>query len=306
MKGHEIAQCRVIHDQGRVLGHQYKPSQKIIYDERDQGRIVAPKQRKEYQKKDLQPKLVEDPTDKLNIDIPGGANAEPPLDHLAFDKPGGVEDDFADMPPFEDASDHKSMQGLSTYTSNFPEQGMLPAVTQAKGSKSHATIEDHHVEVWAPVAVPSPLRLTFPRKAKSPADSTTPINTPIDGHHVDSAIVTVPSPSLVLQNHFSSLSGLETIDVGSDPYIVTAPFDDHHVEIFAHVVVCPTSSRMGKSPAGSNVPTIYLINGDHVEVSTIVTIPSSSPYTSPRKAKPFGMLKHYCWSCKITFPLLMV
>ena len=83
---------------------------------------------------------------------------------------------------------------------------MLPAIMQVKGSESHAPIEDHHVEVWAPVAVPSLLRPTSPRRVKSPAGSTTPINTPIDGHHVEiSAIVTVPSPSLVLQNHFSSL-----------------------------------------------------------------------------------------------------
>jgi len=69
---------------------------------------------------------------------------------------------------------------------------------------------------------------------KSPAYSKAPIKTPIDGHHVEvSTIVTVPSSSphtspwkakslgdvkalsLVLQNHFSSLDGLETTNVVS-------------------------------------------------------------------------------------------
>ena len=111
-------------------------------------------------------------------------------------------------------------------------------VMQAKGSKSHSIttpIDDHHVEVFALVVVPSLLRPTSPRKVKSPADSKTSINTPIDGHHVEvSAIVTVPSLSphtsprkvksvgdvktlsLILQNHFSSLDGLETTDVVSN------------------------------------------------------------------------------------------
>jgi len=75
---------------------------------------------------------------------------------------------------------------------------------QAKGSESHAPIEDHHVKVWAPVAIPSQLRPTSPRRARSLADSTTPINTQIDDHQVEiSVIVTVPSPSLVLKNQFS-------------------------------------------------------------------------------------------------------
>ena len=97
---------------------------------------------------------------------------------------------------------------------------------QAKGSKSHAPIKDHPVEVSVPVGVRSLLPPTSPRRAKSPTDSTTPINTPIDGHHVKvSTIVIVPSLSphtshrkakslrdikallLVLQNHFSSLDG---------------------------------------------------------------------------------------------------
>jgi len=63
---------------------------------------VVPKQRKEYQKKDPQPKLVEGPTDKFPI----GANAWSLLGHLASDKIGGVEDDFTNMPPLEDASNH--------------------------------------------------------------------------------------------------------------------------------------------------------------------------------------------------------
>ena len=137
--------------------------------------------------------------DPTNIEIPGGANVGPLLGHLASDKPGGGEDDFAHIPPLEDASDHESRQGLSPYTSYFPKQGMLPAIMQAKGSESHAPIENHHVEVWAPVAVPSMLRPTSPWRAKLTADSTITINTPIDGHHVViSAIVTAPSPLLVL------------------------------------------------------------------------------------------------------------
>jgi len=125
---------------------------------------------------------------------------------------------------------------------------------QAKVSKSHAPIEDHPVEVSTPVAVPSMLRPTSPRRAKSPTDSTTPINTSIDGHHVEvSVIVTVPSSSphtsprkaksfgdvkalsLVLQNHFSSLDGLETTNVGGDPYIGTSiaivEFNSDHITV---------------------------------------------------------------------------
>jgi len=184
---------------------------------------------------------VEDPIDKLKIDAPGKANARSLLGHLAYDKTGGGEDDFADMPPLEDALDHDrspSMKGLSTPTSNFPELGMLRnslAVMQAKDSESNLVttpIDDHHVEIYALVAVPSPLRPTSPRRAKSPADSKAPIKTPIHGHHVEvSAIVIVPSflphtshqkakslgdvkaQLLVLQNHLSSLDGLETTNV---------------------------------------------------------------------------------------------
>jgi len=35
MIGHELAKCRVIHDQGRVPGPQHKPSQKATSDERE-------------------------------------------------------------------------------------------------------------------------------------------------------------------------------------------------------------------------------------------------------------------------------
>jgi len=90
------------------------------------------------------------------------------------------------------------------------------------------------------VVVPSSSRPTSPRRAKSPGDIKVSINTLIDGHHVEvSAIVTVPSSSrytsprkakslgdvlpnndtLVLQNHFSSLDGLETTNVGVYPHI---------------------------------------------------------------------------------------
>ena len=62
MIGHELAQCRVIQDQDCVPGPQHKSSQKIISDERNQGRIVVSKQCKEYRKKDPQQKLVESPT----------------------------------------------------------------------------------------------------------------------------------------------------------------------------------------------------------------------------------------------------
>jgi len=51
MIGHELAQCRAIHDQIRVPGPQHKPSQKTSSDEREQGRTVIPKQRNEYRKK---------------------------------------------------------------------------------------------------------------------------------------------------------------------------------------------------------------------------------------------------------------
>ena len=148
---------------------------------------------------------MEGPTDKLIIHAPSGANVGPLSGNLASDKIGIVKNDFAYMPPLEDASDYDrspSKQGLSTPTSNFPKPGMLrnsPTVMQAKSSKSHSfttLIDDDHVEVSAPAVVPSPLHPTSPRRAKSTADFKAPMNTPIDGRHVEvSTIVTVPSSS---------------------------------------------------------------------------------------------------------------
>jgi len=86
---------------------------------------------------------------------------------------------------------------------------------QGKGLESHAPIEDLHVEVSPPLGDPSLQRAT------SPVVSTTPFTNPMDGHHM-SVIVTIPSPLLVLQNHFSSLESLETTNVGGDPYISTS------------------------------------------------------------------------------------
>jgi len=106
MIGHELAQCRAIHDQSRVPGPQHKPSQKTPSNEREQGRIEVSKQHNEYRKKDPQPKPVEGSTDILKVDALGGVNAGSPLGHLAYDKTGGVEDDFAYMTLPEDASDH--------------------------------------------------------------------------------------------------------------------------------------------------------------------------------------------------------
>jgi len=76
----------MIHDQGSVPGPQHKPSKKTTPGEREQGRVAVPKQRKEYQKKDTQSKLVESPIDKLTTDAPCGANAWSLLGHLASDK----------------------------------------------------------------------------------------------------------------------------------------------------------------------------------------------------------------------------
>ena len=88
MIGHGLAKCRVIHDQGRDPEPQQKSSQKIVFDEPDKGRTVAPKQRQEYRKKDPQPKLVEGPTDNSNFVVPGEGNARSPLGHLALPSPG--------------------------------------------------------------------------------------------------------------------------------------------------------------------------------------------------------------------------
>ena len=117
----------MIHDQGCVPGPQHKPSQKTNPDEREQGRVAVPKQCKMYQKKDLQPKLMEGPIDKLTTDAFGGANAGSLLSHLAYDKTDGG-DDFAYMPALEDASDHDwspPKQGLFSPTSNNSELRMV-------------------------------------------------------------------------------------------------------------------------------------------------------------------------------------
>jgi len=139
-------------------------------------------------------------------------------------------------------------------------------VIQAKDSELHSVttpIDNHHVEVSAPVALASPLRPISTQKAKSPTDSKAPINTPIDGHHVEvSTIVTVPSLSphttpqkdkslgdvkalsLVLQNQFSSLGGLETTDVISkfwvDPNEMEEDASDTGEEI-----VCTKRTKQG-------------------------------------------------------------
>jgi len=138
---------------------------------------------------------------------------------------------------------------------------------QAKGSESQHVVDSittpidvHHVEVFVTVVVPSPSRHTSPQKDKSLGDVKAPVTSPIDGHHVEvSATVVIPSLSrhtspwkakslwdakallldnntLVLQNHFSSLDGLETTDAGGDPHtgtpiILTAivEFNSEHV-----------------------------------------------------------------------------
>ena len=220
---------------------------------------------------------MEGPTDKLKIDALGEANARSLLGHLASDKPGRMVDDFADMPLLKDALHHDrspSTQGLSTPTSDFPELGMIrnsPIVMQAKGSKSHSAtnpIDDHHVEVSTPVVVPSSLHPTSPRKAKSPADSKTPINTPNDGHHVEEyVIVIVPSPSphthprkakslgdvkalsLVLQNHFSFLDGLKTTDVVSKFWVDPNEMEEDVSDI-EEEIVC-TKRKLGRPPKGT-------------------------------------------------------
>jgi len=86
------------------------------------------KQRKEYRKKDSQPKLVEGPIDKLKTNASSGVNAGSLLGHYAFDKIDEGADDFADMPPLEDALDHdrsSPRQGLFTPTLDISEQGMV-------------------------------------------------------------------------------------------------------------------------------------------------------------------------------------
>jgi len=140
---------------------------------------------------------------------------------------------------------------------------------QAKGSESQLVVhsvttpmDDHHVKVSVPVVVPSLSCSTSPRRAKSPGDTKTPIKTPIDGHHVEvSAIVIVPSLSrhtsprkvkslgdvkallpdndtLVLQNQFFSLDGLETTDAGGDPHIGATIISTSIVEFnYDHITI---------------------------------------------------------------------
>jgi len=121
---------------------------------------------------------VEDPIDKLTTNAPGGANSNPLLGHLAYDKTNGGEDDFADMPPHEDALFHdrsSPRQGLFTSTSDISKPGMVrnsPSIMQAKGSKSQLVVhsvtnltDDPHVKVYALVVVPSPSRPTSPQRA---------------------------------------------------------------------------------------------------------------------------------------------
>jgi len=124
------------------------------------------------------------------------------------------------------------------------------------------------VKVFAFVAVPSSLCLTSHRRAKSPVDSKAPINTPIDCHHVEvSAIVTVPSSSphtslrkakslgdvkalsLVLQNHFSFLDGLETTNVVSKFWTDPNEMEEDASDI-GEEIVC-TKRKPGKSPKGN-------------------------------------------------------
>jgi len=85
---------------------------------------------------------MEGPIDKFTTDAPGRANAGSLLGHLASVKIDGGEDDFADMPPLEDASDHDRFsprQGLFIPTLDISEPGMVRnsrVVMQAKGSES--------------------------------------------------------------------------------------------------------------------------------------------------------------------------
>jgi len=123
------------------------------------------------------------------------------------------------------------------------------------------------VEVSAPVAVTSSSHHTSTWKAKSLGDTKTLVKTPIDAHHVEvSATVVVPSllrhtsprnakslgdvqallldnDTVVLQNQFSFLDGLETTDVESNPHtdepiirIAIVEFNYEHINIENQVV----------------------------------------------------------------------
>ena len=122
------------------------------------------KQHKEYRKKDLQSTVVEGPTSNI-IDVLGGTNAGSLSDQLDSDKTNEGDDDFAYMPPLEDASDHDRSpprQGLSTPISDkvwVLEPGMVGdshTVILARGFDSQLVVDakdvmtsigGHHVEV---------------------------------------------------------------------------------------------------------------------------------------------------------------
>jgi len=79
------------------------------------------------------------------------------------------------------------------------------------------------VEVSSTVTVPSPSCHTSPWKAKSLWDA---------------KALLLDNDTLVLQNHFSSLDGLETIDAGGDPHTCTpiipttiVEFNSEHVTV---------------------------------------------------------------------------
>jgi len=99
MIGHELSQCHMIHDQGRVPRPKHKPSQKTTTDEQKHGKVVIPKQHKEYRKKGPQSKLVEGLIGNLTTNSLGGANARSLLGHPASYKTDEGEEDFADIPP---------------------------------------------------------------------------------------------------------------------------------------------------------------------------------------------------------------
>ena len=121
------------------------------------------------------------------------------------------------------------------------------------------------MEVSAPVVVS--LCPTSPRRAKSPASSNIPTKNLIDGHHVEvSANVTTSSSSphasprkakplgdvkallLVLQNHFSSLDGLETTNVVSKFWVDPNEMEENASDI-GEEIVC-TKRKPERPPKG--------------------------------------------------------
>jgi len=84
-------------------------------------------------------------------------------------------------------------------------------------------IDGHHVKVSATVVVPSPSRHTSPRKAKSLGDA---------------KALLLDNDTLILQNHFSSIDGLETTNTGDDPHTRTpiiptaiVEFNSEHITV---------------------------------------------------------------------------